>query len=162
MYSQYYSYHVDINIDTIIAAITDLFGVATGLKPKFKVHGGSYAENIALQNIQVGKNLAFEQTNDNPRRACVCCFHIFSLNCFHGCVVEWVVYWSWLAVTWTNGWLLCPFLFGSNLSLSLRGYLTKYDCSSADLNPIGSISKTDLKRFIGWAQTEFDLPILEQ
>lgn len=92
LYSQYHSYHVDINIDTIIAAITDLFGVATGLKPKFKVHGGSYAENIALQNIQVGKNLAFEQANTSPRRACVCCFHIFSLNCFHGCVVEWVVY----------------------------------------------------------------------
>ncbi|KAF8075012.1 hypothetical protein FPV67DRAFT_1559616 [Lyophyllum atratum] len=44
---------------------------------------------------------------------------------------------------------------------SLRGYLTKYDCSSADINPIGSISKTDLKKFIAYAQHSFDMPILE-
>jgi NAD+ synthase (glutamine-hydrolysing) len=38
-----------------------------------------------------------------------------------------------------------------------------YDsCSSADVNPIGGISKTDLKRFIAYAQTSFDLPILER
>lgn len=73
---------------------------------------------------------------------------------------------------------------------SLRGYLTKYDCSSgqfwliffaplvsdgpspyenargrglaADVNPIGGISKTDLKRFIAWAQEKFQLPILSR
>ena len=45
---------------------------------------------------------------------------------------------------------------------SLRGYLTKYDCSSADINPIGAISKTDLKRFIAWAETAFDLPVLRE
>ncbi|AEO56119.1 hypothetical protein MYCTH_79619 [Thermothelomyces thermophilus ATCC 42464] len=44
--------------------------------------------------------------------------------------------------------------------VSLRGYLTKYDCSSADINPIGSIDKADLKRFIAWAEKSFDLPCL--
>jgi NAD+ synthase (glutamine-hydrolysing) len=48
-----------------------------------------------------------------------------------------------------------------NADGSLRGYLTKYDCSSADINPIGAISKTDLKRFIAFAETEFELPILK-
>lgn len=43
---------------------------------------------------------------------------------------------------------------------SLRGYLTKYDCSSADLNPIGAISKQDLKSFIQCTSTSFPLPIL--
>lgn len=33
--------------------------------------------------------------------------------------------------------------------------------SSADINPIGSISKVDLKRFIAWASKDFDMPILE-
>lgn len=33
-------------------------------------------------------------------------------------------------------------------------------CSSADVNPIGGISKTDLKRFIAYAEAAFDLPIL--
>lgn len=31
---------------------------------------------------------------------------------------------------------------------------------SADVNPIGGISKTDLKKFIAYAQDTFDLPIL--
>jgi NAD+ synthase (glutamine-hydrolysing) len=53
-------------------------------------------------------------------------------------------------------------LGSGNVDECLRGYLTKYDCSSADLNPIGSISKTDLKAFIRWATTAFSLPILEE
>lgn len=34
-----------------------------------------------------------------------------------------------------------------NCDEGLSGYFTKYDCSSGDLNPIGSICKTDLRRF---------------
>src|SRR2546429_190762 len=33
--------------------------------------------------------------------------------------------------------------------------------SSADINPIGSISKVDLRRFIAWASMKFDMPILK-
>ena len=32
----------------------------------------------------------------------------------------------------------------------------------ADVNPIGGISKADLKRFIAWAQEKFQLPILSR
>ncbi len=46
-------------------------------------------------------------------------------------------------------------LSASNVDESLRGYLTKYDCSSADLNPIGSISKLDLKQMLEWACEEY-------
>jgi NAD+ synthase (glutamine-hydrolysing) len=53
-------------------------------------------------------------------------------------------------------------LGSANVDESLRGYLTKYDCSSADINPIGGISKTDLKKFIAYAQDAFDLPILNE
>ncbi|KAI1232782.1 hypothetical protein IHE44_0006623 [Lamprotornis superbus] len=42
----------------------------------------------------------------------------------------------------------------------LRGYLTKYDCSSADINPIGGISKTDLKNFIQYCLENFQLTAL--
>ncbi|EAQ90706.1 conserved hypothetical protein [Chaetomium globosum CBS 148.51] len=53
-------------------------------------------------------------------------------------------------------------LGSANVGESLRGYLTKYDCSSADINPIGSIDKADLKRFIAWAEKNFDLPCLHE
>jgi NAD+ synthase (glutamine-hydrolysing) len=42
-----------------------------------------------------------------------------------------------------EGFLLV--LGSSNLDEALRGYFTKYDCSSADYNPIGSFSKNRLK-----------------
>ncbi|CAL5871294.1 uncharacterized protein PFLUO_LOCUS5544 [Penicillium psychrofluorescens] len=46
------SYHVDFNFDTVVTAIMNLFTVITNFQPKFKVHGGSHAENAALQNVQ--------------------------------------------------------------------------------------------------------------
>jgi len=48
------SYHINLNMDTVVSAVHTLFSAATGLTPRFKVHGGSSAENLALQNIQVG------------------------------------------------------------------------------------------------------------
>lgn len=43
---------------------------------------------------------------------------------------------------------------------SLTGYFTKYDCSSADINPIGGISKTDLKSFLLYCVQKFKLTSL--
>lgn len=47
------SYHIDLNMDTLVASVQSLFSLVTGKTPRFKVYGGSQAENIALQNIQV-------------------------------------------------------------------------------------------------------------
>ncbi|KAH8434574.1 glutamine-dependent NAD(+) synthetase [Aspergillus melleus] len=131
------SYHVDFNFDTVVTALTNLFTVVTNFQPKFKVHGGSRAENQALQNVQARLRMVLS--------------YLFA---------------SLLPTVRQRpggGGLLV--LASSNvdgmfLYLSLRGYLTKYDASSADLNPIGSISKVDLKKFIAWSRDSFDLPIL--
>lgn len=48
-----------------------------------------------------------------------------------------------------GGFLLV--LGSANVDEALRGYLTKYDCSAADVNPIGGISKADLRAFLKWA-----------
>lgn len=42
-------------------------------------------------------------------------------------------------------------LGSANVDEALRGYFTKYDCSSADINPIGGINKGDLRSFLLWA-----------
>jgi NAD+ synthase (glutamine-hydrolysing) len=34
--------------------------------------------------------------------------------------------------------------------------MTKYDCSSADINPIGGISKKDLKSFVFYCVEKFN------
>ena len=46
------SYHINLDIDDAFNAQKSIFTRATGFEPKFKVHGGSYSENIALQNLQ--------------------------------------------------------------------------------------------------------------
>merc|ERR1712073_105705 len=53
-------------------------------------------------------------------------------------------------------------LGSANVDEALRGYMTKYDCSSADINPIGGISKTDLKKFLSYAKNRFNLTVLQE
>jgi NAD+ synthase (glutamine-hydrolysing) len=47
-------------MDTVVTAVRNLFAFVTGAKPQFRAHGGSAAENLALQNIQVCLLLTFE------------------------------------------------------------------------------------------------------
>jgi NAD+ synthase (glutamine-hydrolysing) len=128
------AYHVDLNMDTVVTSLTNLFALVTNFSPRFVVHGGSKAEGLALQNIQARLRMVLS--------------YLFAqlLPTVRG--------------RRGGGGLLV--LGSANVDESLRGYLTKYDCSSADINPIGGISKTDLKRFIAFAQHRFDLPILEE
>ncbi|KAK7556900.1 hypothetical protein IWX49DRAFT_559083 [Phyllosticta citricarpa] len=127
------AYHTDLNIDTVADALKTLFTTVTGFVPRFRVHGGSSTENLALQNIQARLRMVIA--------------YLFAqmLPTVRGRKAP--------------GSLLV--LGSANVDESLRGYLTKYDCSSADINPIGAISKTDLKAFIKWAGREFELPILD-
>ncbi|KAG8691212.1 glutamine-dependent NAD(+) synthetase [Ceratobasidium sp. 395] len=120
-----------LNMDTLVTAVRNLFAVVTGQRPQFRAHGGSNAENLALQNIQARLRMVLA--------------YLFAQ------LLPWV--------RGKTGGLLV--LGSANVDESLRGYLTKYDCSSADINPIGGISKTDLKKFILYAQDQFDLPVLK-
>eukprot|EP00658_Telonema_sp_P-2_P060954 TRINITY_DN49725_c0_g1_i1.p1 TRINITY_DN49725_c0_g1~~TRINITY_DN49725_c0_g1_i1.p1 ORF type:complete len:126 (-),score=46.14 TRINITY_DN49725_c0_g1_i1:108-485(-) len=51
-------------------------------------------------------------------------------------------------------------LGSANLDESLCGYFTKYDSSSADINPIGALSRTMVKSFLRWAGKERGMPTL--
>lgn len=115
------AYHLDINIDRVVTSLTKLFEKVTGKTPQFKVNGGTNAENLALQNIQARLRMV--------------------LAYFLAQLLPWV--------RGKQGALLV--LGTSNVDEALRGYMTKYDCSSADINPIGSVSKMDLRRFLAWA-----------
>lgn len=47
------AYHLDINIDSLVSCVVALFTSITSKTPRFRVDGGTPAENLALQNIQV-------------------------------------------------------------------------------------------------------------
>lgn len=128
------AYHKDVNIDGMFHSAKDILTQATGFTPKFRAHGGSNTQNLALQNIQARSRMVLT--------------YLFAQQL---CEIR---------ERPGGGGLLV--LGSSNVDECLRGYLTKYDCSSADINPIGSISKVDLVRFITWAVKSFDMPVLEE
>ncbi|KXS15118.1 glutamine-dependent NAD(+) synthetase with GAT domain-containing protein [Gonapodya prolifera JEL478] len=124
------SYHLDLDIDSITSAFLSVFSAVTKREPRFKVHGGSWAENQALQNVQARTRMV-------------------------------LAYLMGQLLPWCRGRLGGLLVLGTaNVDESLRGYFTKYDCSAADLNPIGAISKNDLRGFIKYAQEAFDIPFL--
>ncbi|KAK5781668.1 hypothetical protein RI543_000854 [Arxiozyma heterogenica] len=127
------SYHVDLTMDSLISSVVTLFEVATGKRPIFKIFGGSQIENLALQNIQARLRMVLA--------------YLFAQLL------------PWVRGIKNSGGLLV--LGSANVDECLRGYLTKYDCSSADINPIGGISKTDLKKFIAYASKQYEMPILD-
>jgi len=64
---------------------------------------------------------------------------------------------------WTRGETGFLLVLGSaNISEGLRGYFTKYDCSAADINPIGGINKSDLREFLKYMAGEIELPVLAE
>ena len=52
------SYHTDLDIDDIFNAQRNTFTKATGFEPKFKVYGGTQAENLALQ-VRTFRTISF-------------------------------------------------------------------------------------------------------
>ena len=127
------SHHLSINIDNAVSAFIGIFAEAhQGRIPKFKAHGGTIRENVALQNVQARSRMV-------------------------------VAYLFAQLVLWTRGRPGGLLVLGSaNVDEALRGYMTKYDCSSADINPIGGISKTDLKRFLAFARVKYDIDALDE
>lgn len=113
-----FSYHMNIVIDKAISAVLEIFSTVTGLFPKFAVNGGCPRQNLALQNIQARMRMVLS--------------YLFAQ-----------------LMLWARGRPGGLLVVGSaNVDEALRGYMTKYDCSSADINPIGGISKTDLRRYV--------------
>jgi len=126
------SYHLSITIDAMVQAVLSVFVKTTGRTPQYESRGGTYAQDLALQNIQARLRMVTA--------------YLFAQ------LLPWV--------RGQSGFLLV--LGSANVDEGLRGYMTKYDCSSADLNPIGAISKGDLKKMLLWAADQFNNPVLAE
>uniref|UniRef100_A0A7S4T6Z9 Glutamine-dependent NAD(+) synthetase n=1 Tax=Alexandrium monilatum TaxID=311494 RepID=A0A7S4T6Z9_9DINO len=98
---------------------------------------GTWMENIALQNIQARSRMVMAY--------------------FMAQLMPWATDGD---ETTAGGALLV--LGSANVDEALRGYYTKYDCSAADINPIGGVNKTDLKSFLEWAGREKGIAVLQR
>ncbi|KAH8875845.1 Glutamine-dependent NAD(+) synthetase [Schistosoma japonicum] len=123
------SNHLESNITSVVNEFIHMASKSLNLSqpPRYTIHGGSSKESLALQNIQA-------------RSRMVSAYLLAQLI-------------PWQSDLPSN--LLV--LSSANLDEGLRGYLTKYDCSSADLNPIGSISKADLRLFVAHCAQTFPI-----
>jgi NAD+ synthase (glutamine-hydrolysing) len=126
------AHHTDMNIDSVYQAETDLFRQYLGHTPTFDSE--LPAENLALQNIQA-------------RVRMVTAYYFAQML---------------PSTRGRSGGGTLLVLSSINVEECLRGSLTKHDCSSADLSPIGSFSKMHIRDFIRWATISFSLPILDE
>lgn len=125
------SNHLNINIDMAVKGMLGIFSMVTGKWPQFRANGGSIRENLALQNVQARIRMILA--------------YLFAQLCL-----------------WAQGKPGGLLVLGSaNVDESLTGYFTKYDCSSADINPIGGVSKMDLKCFLQYCVKRFQLTSLK-
>ena len=123
--------HMTAGISKIVEAFRDTAIEALGIVPRFEADGGHRIEDLALQNIQARSRMALSYLLAQL---------IPRKNPSKG------------------GFMLV--LGSANVDEANRGYFTKYDCSSADINPIGGINKADLRDFLEWAMGEFSIPAL--
>lgn len=126
--------HHELQIGAVTQALEQAVRPLLPRAPRFAVHGGTAQENLALQNIQARSRMVLS-------------------------------YFLAQLLPWARGEPSTLLVLGSaNVDEALRGYLTKYDCSAADLNPIGAVSKRDLKRFLLWAARDpwVNLPVLAE
>ncbi|KAL9038623.1 MAG: hypothetical protein Q9214_005205 [Letrouitia sp. 1 TL-2023] len=149
------SYHIDLNMDAIVKAFQTLFTTLFGFQLHYKSQqGGSNQQGLALQNIQARSRM----------------------------VLSYLLASTLTFVRGRPGGGSLLVLGSANVDECLRGYYTKYDCSAADINPIGkinnketaflnktglihllgSISKLDLARFLRYAKVEYKLDVLEK
>eukprot|EP01035_Chromulina_nebulosa_P025859 gene25859-33799_t len=126
------SYHSCLSIGPAVSAMLSIFDTLTGKTPKFLSKGGSIVEDLALQNVQARIRMV-------------------------------LAYLCSMLLPWTRGHKGFLLVLGSaNVDEALRGYMTKYDCSSADVNPIGGMSKGDLKKMLLYASDTHQLPALRE
>ena len=139
------SVHSSILIDDMTSAIRSTFAdvvVHSGrpadappVRSEPQMEGGTQTENLALQNIQARSRMV--------------------MSYFMAQLMPWA---TDPADEPLGGGLLV--LGSANVDEALRGYYTKYDCSAADVNPIGGINKRDLKAFLQWASENKGLDVL--
>lgn len=112
------SVHYNFEIDEIVTSFEKAVKEVMELTMKFQANGGTWQEDLALQNLYSRVRMVFSY------------------------LLAQVVP---IALK-RPGFLLV--LACGNLDESLTGYFTKYDCSSGDLNLIGSLFKVQIRSIL--------------
>ena len=119
-----------VNIEPAAAAVVRTFVDATGTSPKYGKFGGVHHENNLLSQA-------------------------------HGRLRMLTAYMFATAGPWARGDYGTLLVLGSaNSDEHNRGYNDRYDCSAADINPIGSADKALVREALRWCADELGAPVL--
>lgn len=120
---------------TVMNKLLDSFMVfankLVNMSPKFKSEGGTWAEDLALQNLQARMRMMLSYL-----------------------MAEMIPITKKL-----EGNLLV--LATANVDEALMGYTTKYDTSSGDINPIGCLNKTQINDILKWFYEEHGWSVIK-
>ena len=119
------SYHIEINIENIVNVFLDVFEQAFKRRPQCETEGGSIIEDKQIQNLQ-------------GRIRMIMSYMIAGL----------------IPMIQQRKHSFLLVLSSGNLDELITGFLTKYNSSSGDLNPIGSISKVRLRTFLEYCYND--------
>jgi len=117
------SSHLSLPLDTAISACSSLASTCLSFIPRFASAGGTASESLAMQNLQARLRMVMSY---------------FLAQLLPSASRKTSIS-SFLLVMGTG-----------NVDEGLRGYFSKYDSSSGDLNPIASLNKGDLMAFAGY------------
>ena len=112
--------------------------------PKYKSDQGDWKENLAIQNVQARLRMltAYYMSQLLP---------LYRWNKRNNInTIEITNNLEKIKSDRPNNTSFLLVLGSSNADEALRGFYTKYDAASADINPIGSLSKTHLREFLKW------------
>lgn len=123
------SNHFELNIDQIVDSQIKIVSNVLEMTPKFKAHGGTNNEDLALQNVQARSRM----------------------------VLSYLI-----AQMYREGDRFLIVLGSSNKDEMIRGFLTKYDNSSADINPLGDVSKKQIKAALSYMRASRDIPLIDE
>ena len=121
------AYHTEADIDDMYHGAKGILAGATGFEPKFKMYGGTPAENLALQNIQSRSRMVIAYTfaqmlpTTRKRPGAGSLLVLGSANvdeCLRGKSFE-----------------LGKHDIPGRIANKLPGYMTKYDCSRSASHP---------------------------
>ncbi|OGJ56845.1 NAD(+) synthase [Candidatus Peribacteria bacterium RIFCSPHIGHO2_01_FULL_51_9] len=118
--------HFVADIEPMVREFRETMRKIFGWELRFEHEGGTRAEDLALQNIQARVRMALAYLQAQTYR---------------------------VSKGRNDNFLLV--LGSANVDEANRGYFTKYDCSSADINPIGGLAKKDLRIFAEYAAEKF-------
>ena len=131
-----------VDIEPMVSSALDCYEAMSGARPDISARNTQ--QNVAVQNLQARCRMVFS-------------YLCAQMSLHHRGTTDAPIASASAAEPWPGSLLV---IGASNLDACLAGHYTKFGESSADINPIGSLSKVQMIKFLKWAAANKNMPTL--